>query len=91
MSAFAPRLVFILIWIARPEYVDAVFGTWIWPLLGVIFLPFTTLLWLFLDQPLTGVNGLDWLWIGLAVVLDLSHYSNTYRQRGDISMGGSSG
>jgi hypothetical protein len=91
MSAFAPRLVFILIWIARPEYVDAVFGTWIWPLLGVIFLPFTTLLWLFLDQPLTGVNGLDWLWIGLAVVLDLSHYGNTYRQRGDISMGGSSG
>ena len=31
MSAFAPRLVFLIIWIARPAYVDAVFDTFILP------------------------------------------------------------
>lgn len=91
LSAFAPRLVFIMIWIARPEYVDAVFGSVLWPILGLIFLPFTTLVWLFLDQPPFGVTGFDWFWIGLAVILDLGHYGNTYGQRDTITRGVSAG
>jgi hypothetical protein len=90
LGAIAPRLLFVMIWIARPEYVDAVFTTWVFPLLGVIFLPFTTLLWLLLDSPPVGVHGLDWLWIGIAVVLDLGHYAGTYRQRDEVGMGGGS-
>ena len=32
-----PRLAVLLIWLARPLYVDAVFGgNWLWPVLGVI-------------------------------------------------------
>jgi hypothetical protein len=46
LSAFAPRLIVVFAWIARPTYFDAVFDTWIFPLLGLIFLPFTTLIWL---------------------------------------------
>jgi hypothetical protein len=84
MSAFAPRLVFVIVWIARPTYVDAVFDTWILPLLGLIFLPFTTLMWVLLDAPPTGVHGLDWLWIVIAVVLDLGHYGSAYAQRGQM-------
>jgi len=91
LGAFAPRILFLLIWIARPEYVDAVFDTFIFPLLGLIFLPFTTLLWLILDNPPVGIHGLDWLWIALAVFLDLSHYAGTYTHRDEITMGGSSG
>jgi len=87
MSAFAPRLLFVFIWIARPTYVDTVFDTFILPLLGLIFLPFTTLIWLFLGAPPLGVHGFDWLWIGLAVVLDLSHYGNMYGQRDQLSPG----
>lgn len=86
LSAFAPRLVVILAWIARPTYFDSVFDTFIFPLLGLIFLPFTTLMWLFLGAPPLGVHGWDWLWIALAVFLDLSHYANTYGQRDKISM-----
>jgi hypothetical protein len=85
MSAFAPRLVVVLVWIARPSYVDAVFDTWILPLLGLIFLPFTTLMWLILDSPPLGVHDWDWLWIAIAVVLDLGHYGSTYAQRGRMS------
>ena len=84
MAAFAPRLVFLFIWIARPAYIDAVFDTFILPLLGLIFLPFTTLMWVLLDAPPVGVHGLDWLWLGLAVLLDLSHYATAYAQRGQV-------
>jgi hypothetical protein len=87
LSAFAPRLVVLFVWIARPTYVDTVFSTFIWPLLGLIFLPFTTLMWLFLGAPPGGIQGLEWLWIVLAVLLDLSHYGNVYGQRGTVSAG----
>jgi hypothetical protein len=89
MSAFAPRLVFLIIWIARPVYVDAVFDTFIFPLLGLIFLPFTTLMWVLLDQPPIGVHGWDWLWIVIAVFLDLGNYGGAYSQRGRMPGGAS--
>lgn len=87
LAAFAPRLVVLFAWIARPVYFDSVFETWIWPLLGLIFLPFTTLMWLLVGAPPSGIQGFDWLWIVLAVLLDLSHYANTYGQRGQVSAG----
>jgi hypothetical protein len=84
MAAFAPRFVFLVIWIARPVYVDSVFDTFIFPLLGLIFLPFTTLMYVFLAAPPFALTGWDWLWIGIAVVLDLSHYGGAYVQRGQL-------
>jgi hypothetical protein len=84
MAAFAPRFVFLVIWIARPVYVDSVFDTFIFPLLGLIFLPFTTLMYVFLAAPPFALTGWDWLWIGIAVVLDLSHYGGAYVQRGQM-------
>jgi hypothetical protein len=84
MGAFAPRLLFLIIWIARPAYVDAVFDTFVFPLLGLIFLPFTTLLWVLLDAPPTGIDGFDWFWIFIAVLMDLSHYATAYTQRGRL-------
>jgi hypothetical protein len=31
-----PRLAVFIVWIARPERVDAAFSTFLWPLLGII-------------------------------------------------------
>ncbi len=87
LAAFAPRLIVVFAWIARPAYFDAVFDTWIFPLLGLIFLPFATLMWLFLGAPPEEIQGFDWFWIVLAVFLDLSHYGSTYSQRGTIEAG----
>ena len=84
LSAFAPRLVVVFAWIARPAYFDAVFDTWIFPLLGLLFLPFTTLMWLFLGAPPEEIQGFDWFWIVLAVLLDLGHYASNYAQRGVV-------
>lgn len=68
-----PRLALIMFWIARPDRMDETFTTVIWPVLGVIFLPFTTLMYVLLYTPVIGVTGSDWWWIALAVILDLGH------------------
>jgi hypothetical protein len=77
-----PRFADIFIWIARPALFNAAFkGSWLWPVLGIIFLPFTTLMYIILF-PMT---GWDWTWIVLAVFLDLSHYAHTaYNNRAAI-------
>ena len=51
------RLGLFIIWIARPALIDAAFGTFIWPLLGVIFLPFATLIYVILYTPGIGLTG----------------------------------
>jgi hypothetical protein len=75
LAGLFPRVAFLIYWIARPASVDAAFNTFIFPLLGLIFLPFTTLMYVILWSPATGVSGSDWIWIGIAVLLDLGHYT----------------
>jgi hypothetical protein len=87
LAAFAPRLIVVFAWIARPAYFDAVFDTWIFPLLGLLFLPFTTLMWLFLGAPPEEIQGFDWFWIVLAVLVDLGHYASSWGQRGTVQSG----
>jgi len=69
-----PRLAVFILWIARPERVDAAFSTWLWPLLGIIFLPFATLIYLLLYTPGRGLSGWDWFWVVLAAILDIGHW-----------------
>ena len=63
----------LCVWLARPAMMNATFSTFIIPCLGFLILPFTTLMYVFLIQGVGGsVQGLDWLWLGLAVVLDVA-------------------
>lgn len=73
ISSFS-RIMLLFYWIARPVAMNATFGTFILPCLGFLFLPFTTLMyaWLFWSSAGVGIQGLDWLWLILAVVLDLA-------------------
>ena len=77
-----PRFALLIFWVARPERMDATFTSFVWPVLGIIFFPFTTLIYVLLYTPAIGVTGSDWWWIGLAVVLDLAHWGATAGQRG---------
>jgi hypothetical protein len=78
-----PRLGTLFIWIARPTMFNEAFnGSWLWPILGIIFLPFTTLMYVILSWGVGVVNGWDWFWIAMAVVIDLMHWSsNVYQNR----------
>ena len=71
VSSFS-RIILLCAWIARPAMMDAAFSTFIIPCLGFLFLPFTTLMYVFLVQGVGTIQGLDWLWLLLAVVLDVA-------------------
>ena len=71
VSSFS-RIMLLMAWIARPALMDAAFGSFIIPCLGFLFLPFTTLMYVFLLQGVGTIQGLDWLWLFLAAVLDIA-------------------
>lgn len=73
LAGVAPRLVLILMWIVG-DRINAAFDTVIIPILGIIFAPYTTIFYVLVWNPVTGVSGWDWVWIGLGVVLDLMHW-----------------
>ena len=71
VSSFS-RIMLLFAWIARPGLMNATFSTFILPCLGFMFLPFTTLMYVFLKQGIGTIQGLDWLWLFLAVLLDVA-------------------
>ena len=48
---------------------------WIWPLLGLVFLPWTTLAYVIAWGPLHGVSGIGWLVVALGFAGDIATYS----------------
>ena len=69
------RFFLIFAWLARPLAFNVVFsGSWILPCLGIMILPFTTLMYVFLVTNGVGrsLSGLDWLWLILAAMIDLA-------------------
>ena len=70
-----PRFATLIWWLINPLRFSAAFSSFIWPVLGIIFLPWTTLMYLIVWSPVTGIYGLDWLWLVLAVLADLGTYA----------------
>jgi len=73
-----PRIVGAFWWLFQPLRWNLAFGGWtglwwIWPLLGLIFLPWATLMYVILAPG--GVIGFEWFWIGLLAVLDIASYA----------------
>jgi hypothetical protein len=81
LAALSPRLALILVWIFT-NLVDRAFDTFIVPLLGLLFLPFATLMYVLAYQPVVGVTGWGWLLVFIGVVIDLGSYGAGYGSRG---------
>jgi hypothetical protein len=81
-ASFFPRLALLFLWIFT-DYVTRTFDSFVWPLLGLIFLPFTTIMVCLVYSPVTGgIDGVDWLWVFLGLLLDmLSYGSGSYGRR----------
>ncbi len=75
-----PRVGLVCLWIFTNE-VDQAYDSFIVPLLGLIFLPLTALVYA-LVWSVGGVEGIEWLWVALAFVLDISSYGGGARARG---------
>lgn len=74
LALFAPRLAFALMWIFG-DRVDLAFSSWIWPLLLLVFLPWTGIVYTLLWSPVVGVDGAEWILVILAIVIDLASWS----------------
>jgi hypothetical protein len=74
LAVLGPRFAIFIWWLADPGRWDRAFDTWIWPLLGFVFLPWTTLMYVIV-RPAGGVVGFDWIWLGLAVACDILTYT----------------
>lgn len=94
----APRLALLLWWFTDPVRVTGTFGgwptafggltapTWIWPLAGLLLLPWTTIAYVFVSPG--GLMTFEWVILGVAFLLDLSAHGGSgraYRQRSRAS------
>lgn len=87
MAFIGPRFAFFLLWIFDTDRVNAAFSSTIWPVLGIIFAPWTALMYTLAWAPVHGVSGVGWFVVAVGILLDLLTYSsraaqNRYRASG---------
>jgi hypothetical protein len=87
------RICIVYWWLANPQSHDLPFKTWVlpnlpvipswlWTLVGAIFVPWTTLAYLFLFPG--GIVGYEWILLGIAFLIDLGSHGGTYYHRSRI-------
>jgi len=75
-----PRVAAPIWWLINPGRWSLAFNSsWIWPLLGIIFVPWTTMMYVIVFPG--GVTGLDWLWLGLGLLSDIVWYTGAAARR----------
>lgn len=67
LGLFFPRLALVLMWLFS-DYLGRAFETTVWPVLGFVFMPFTTLAWALAQNEGGGVHG---VWIAVVVIAAL--------------------
>ena len=75
-ASFFPRVALLFMWIFT-DYVTRAFDSFIFPLIGLIFLPFTTIMFCLVYSPAAqGVVGAGWIWVLLGLLIDISSYAS---------------
>lgn len=69
IAVLSPRFGVFLVWLARPGLFEAAFSP-LFAIAGIILVPFTTLMYALLWKP-TGMTTLDFVWLGLALLIDV--------------------
>ena len=79
-SMLGPRLAILVWYLVRPERWQGTFDTWVWPLLGSLFLPWTTLAYVVVMRN-GAVTGVEWVLIVLALLADLGSHGGGYKSQ----------
>jgi hypothetical protein len=83
LMLIGPRAGILVWWIMDSvRWMQAFNDSWIWPLLGFIFLPWTTLAWVLVFPG--GIVLFDWFILGIGVLLDLGSLFGGYRNRQQV-------
>lgn len=72
-----PRAAVLFWWLFDPNRFSSAFDSWFWPFLGIIFLPWTTLMYLIVWSFGSEISGLDWIFIAMGALLDLTMYAGS--------------
>ena len=72
LLAIAPRVVLIGAWLVADRWQQVWDGTVLIPLVGIVFLPYTTVMYLLVWTP-AGIAGYAWVWLALGLLLDVAH------------------
>ncbi len=70
MLALGPRVANVVWWFIAPGRWEAAFNNVVIPILGIVFLPWTTLMFVAV-APFGHVEGGDWWVLGLGFMLDI--------------------
>jgi hypothetical protein len=81
----SPRLALVLVWLFDRDRTSAAFDAFWIPLLGFVFLPWTTLAWAVAYAPVRGVSGFGWFLVIFAFVVDLSTHTGSSQARREQS------
>jgi hypothetical protein len=73
LMVLGPRFGILLWWLLEPVRWSAAFDTFIVPLLGFLFLPWTTIMYVLVFAG--GIDGFDWVWLGLGLAADIFSYA----------------
>lgn len=74
LALLGPRMGALVWWLINPARFDLAFDTFIWPFLGFLFMPWTTLMYVVVWSPVSGVGTFGWVWLALAFLTDISSY-----------------
>ncbi len=74
MLALGPRVALFFTWIFT-NLVTRAFDNFLLPALGFVFLPWTTLFYVFAYQPVSGVTGIGWAFVILGFFFDISTWA----------------
>jgi hypothetical protein len=79
-ALISPRLALFAIWLFS-DLLSRAFESWVVPLLGFFFLPWTTLAYAVMWSSQNRVHGFEWFIVGLAFLLDLASHARSERER----------
>jgi hypothetical protein len=75
-----PRVVMVILWLFT-NYLSRAFDSFIWPLLGFIFLPTTTLAYAVAQNSFKGLKGVGLLIFVLGILIDFGLLGGGARSR----------
>jgi hypothetical protein len=72
LAAAAPRVTLVLMWIFG-DMVDRAFSGFVVPALGLVFMPYTTLFYVFAWEPVGGASGWGLFAVLVGALLDITN------------------
>ncbi|MFL5686387.1 MAG: hypothetical protein ACJ77D_10080 [Chloroflexota bacterium] len=84
LFAFGPRAAILVWWLVDQIRWNQAFDSFLWAVVGFLIAPWTTLMYVLVFPG--GIDGFDWIWLGIGVAFDLFSWSGgAYSNRNRIA------